>query len=406
MHKTHLEELDLLSQKYLKKWLGIPPMGSTSLGIFSPLLLDIKPVSQVYLEGHLGAYINTMLVADPDTQEALRCAEEREGEWVHRSSTILQCKGIFEEMKAETDCFIPTPENTNTFEATARVEKPKIMKVAKKKVCETFKRKSAEAAEQLGFQGKMLSLLAEEEQDISWKSCIHRVPRGVMAWAIRAGTNTLATPDNLARWGKQVDTSCSMEGCTSPCTLGHLLSSCPKALDRFKFRHDSVLSHLLDQINKNKKPEVSVFADLAGWRVNGGTVPPDLVLTDQIPDLVIVDRSTTPTRVVLVELTVPWDAATSFQAAFDRKTARYERLEEDLRLEGYSASNLPLEVGCRGVVTTRNLGVLAILCSMVGIKSHKTLRANLGRIALLGSYRIWLARRSQEWSSGELIRAT
>ena len=50
--------------------------------------------------------------------------------------------------------------------------------------------------------------------------------------------------------------------------------------------------------------------------------------------------------------------------------------------------------------------VLAILCSMVGIKSHKTLRSNLGRIALLGSYRIWLARRSQEWSSGELIRAT
>ena len=163
---------------------------------------------------------------------------------------------------------------------------------------------------------------------------------------------------------------------------------------------------MLDQISKHKKPEVSVFADLAGWRVNGGTVPPELVLTDQIPDLVIVDRSTTPTRVVLVELTVPWDAATSFQAAFDRKTARYERLEEDLRLEGYSASNLPLEVGCRGVVTTRNLGVLAILCSMVGIKSHKTLRANLGRIALLGSYRIWLARRSQEWSSGELIRTT
>ena len=405
VHKTHLEELDLLASKYLKKWLGIPPMGSTSLGITSPLLLAIKPVSQVYLEGHLGAYLNTMLVADPDTQEALRCAEEREGEWVHRSSTSLQCKGIVEEMKEETQCFIPTPENTNTFQATARVEKPKILVEAKKKVSEIYRRRSAEAAARLGFQGQMLTLLEEEDQDISWKSLIYRVPRGVMAWAVRAGTNTLATPVNLARWAKQVDTTCSMVGCTSPCNLGHLLSCCSKSLDRFMFRHDSVLTHLLENILKHKKEEVTVYADLAGWRVSGGTVPPELVLTEQVPDLVIIDRSAIPVRVVLVELTVPWDSSTTIQAAYERKTARYERLAEDLRLEGYESSNLPLEVGCRGVVTARNLGVLSSLCTMVGMRSVKRLRANLGRIALLGSYRIWLARRSQDWAPGDLIRS-
>ena len=42
----------------------------------------------------------------------------------------------------------------------------------------------------------------------------------------------------------------------------------------------------------------------------------------------------------------------------------------------------------------------------VGIRTHKQLRANLGRIALLGSYRIWLARRSQDWAPGDLIRAS
>ena len=59
--------------------------------------------------------------------------------------------------------------------------------------------------------------------------------------------------------------------------------------------------------------------------MSGGTVPPELVLTDQIPNLVIVDRSTIPTRVVLVELTVPWDTSTSFQAAFDWKTRDWRR---------------------------------------------------------------------------------
>ena len=65
--------------------------GATCAGIFSPYLLGVKPVSQVYLEGHLGAYINSKLVADSDTREALRCAEEREGEWVNKSSTICEC---------------------------------------------------------------------------------------------------------------------------------------------------------------------------------------------------------------------------------------------------------------------------------------------------------------------------
>ena len=129
----------------------------------------------------------------------------------------------------------------------------------------------------------MLTLLEEEDQDISWKSMIYRVPRGVMAWAVRAGTNTLAAPDNLARWGKQVDTTCSMVDCTSPSNLGHLLSCCSKSLDRYKYRHDSVLTHLLDSIKKSKKEEVKVYADLNGWRVKGGTVPPDLVLTEQEP---------------------------------------------------------------------------------------------------------------------------
>ena len=78
--------------------------------------------------------------------------------------------------------------------------------------------------------------------------------------------------------------------------------------DRFKFRHDSVLNHLLETINKNKNDQVAVYADLNGWRVNGGTIPHNLVLTEQIPDLVIIDRSATPEKVVLFELTVPWDS--------------------------------------------------------------------------------------------------
>ena len=103
-----------------------------------------------------------------------------------------------------------------------------------------------------------------------------------------------------------------------------------------------------------------------------------------------------PARVVLLELTVPWDSEGSFKAAFDRKFDRYERLTEDINRAGYTTLNLPLEIGCRGVVNSRNSGVLASVCSMIGIRGFKRLRGSLARLALLGSYQIWLARRSQE----------
>ena len=107
-------------------------------------------------------------------------------------------------------------------------------------------------------------------------------------------------------------------------------------------------------------------------------------------------------RVVLSELTVPWDSESSFWKALDRKTKRYESLTEDLKSKGYKTLNKPLEIGCMGVVNSRNLGVLAAICSLVGIWSLKKFRGTPAKLAQLWSYRIWSARQSQEWRSVEL----
>ena len=96
---------------------------------------------------------------------------------------------------------------------------------------EQFITRADKQAADAPFQGELLTLLGEEEADITWKSLIYAVPRGVMSWAIRACTNSLATPDNLARWGKVVDSTCKMEGCNFVATLGHILLNCKKMLD-------------------------------------------------------------------------------------------------------------------------------------------------------------------------------
>ena len=109
---------------------------------------------------------------------------------------------------------------------------------------------------------------------------------------------------------------------------------------------------------------------------------------------------------VLLELTVPWDSSDNFKAAYERKLTRYERLAGDLREKGFYTINLPLEIGCRGVLNARNSVVLETLCNILRIPARQKLRGALVRIALLGSYRIWLARHSPEWSGGSLIKVT
>ena len=58
---------------------------------------------------------------------------------------------------------------------------------------------------------------------------------------------------------------------------------------------------------------IKVYADLEGHKVNGGTIPQEMVVTSSLPDLVIVDNSTPVKTVYLFELTVSNRQTTSSQ---------------------------------------------------------------------------------------------
>ena len=137
--------------------------------------------------------------------------------------------------------YSPARKYIYVYSTACRIEMFKIKKAAKDIIAAQYLDKAKEKANKLELQGEFGRLLAEEENDVDWKSLIFQVPRGVMAFAARLCTNSLATPDNLARWGKIVDSRCKL--CDSACaTLGHIISGCKQRLDRFTFRHDSVLA--------------------------------------------------------------------------------------------------------------------------------------------------------------------
>ena len=229
-----------------------------------------------------------------------------------------------------------------------------------------------------------------------------------MSFAMRASTNALATPDNLARWGKVVDTSCQL--CSNDeqpqrrttATLGHILNNCPMMLDRYEWRHNSVLAYLYQVMSESKSAGVKIYADIDGAKISGGTVPPDIMVTPQRPDMVIINNTTTPPTVYLVELTCPFTR--NIEAANIRKRARYEFLANDIKDEGYQCKNLPFVIGSRGHVTRPNRITITELCNVTSVRKPQHVIRTCSKIVLLGSYTIYNSRRSHDWSGQAYLK--
>ena len=115
-----------------------------------------------------------------------------------------------------------------------------------------------------------------------------------MAFAARLSTNSLASPDNLWRWGKRKMGTCPI--CSSPnATLAHITNMCKVALNqgRFKWRHNSVLLHISKIVKSLATRGTETFSDLPDFQVNGTTIPADVMVSageGSKPDLVLLNR--------------------------------------------------------------------------------------------------------------------
>ena len=228
---------------------------------------------------------------------------------------------------------VPTRENCNDFDKTVKKQMPKLKEAAKKEVQLIYLEKWNEKVKDLLIQGDFLNLLISEQTNVSWQSMIYGVPRGVMQFAMRSATNTLATPDNLKRWKKTASNTCKMcvQQNSRPykATLFHILNQCAAFLgdtERFKFRHDSVLNYITHTLKENKPENIQIYADLDGHKINGTTIPPHITVTSSRCDLVIIDSSSSLPTVYLQELTICFERQGNLEAANQRKYERYTPL--------------------------------------------------------------------------------
>ena len=136
--------------------------------------------------------------------------------------------------------------------------------------------------------------------------------------------------------------------------------------------------------------------------MNGGTVPPDVMVTSQRPDMVILNTNTTPSTVPLVELTCPFTR--NITAANTRKRKRYELLTSDIQEAGFTCMNLPFEIGSRGHVTLSNKNTLSSICKVTGVKKIQHVIRNCSKLVLLASYSIYNARSCHDWTGQDYLK--
>ncbi len=113
--------------------------------------------------------------------------------------------------------------------------------------------------------------------------------------------------------------------------------------------------------NLSKETDSIIHSDLPGHNNKCGisSVPTDICITTQIPDIVIVNRL--HKIAILIELTVCFD--TNFEKSAERKENRYGSLLNDIQSTRSTCELITIEIVSRGLVSVNNRSKLTTIYS-------------------------------------------
>ena len=98
---------------------------------------------------------------------------------------------------------------------------------------------------QLSYQGSFFSnatKYALSQLTNVWSVSQSNLPKNIFNFTVRYINNSLPTPQSLTSWGISTTSDCSH--CMAPETLLHVVAGCQSYLQRFTWRHDSILNFL------------------------------------------------------------------------------------------------------------------------------------------------------------------
>ena len=222
-----------------------------------------------------------------------------------------------------------------------------------------------------------------------WSAAQSSLPKNIFNFSIRYINNSLPTRQNLLRWNLSPTSDCSK--CLQAETLLHVVSGCNSYLDRFTWRHDSVLNFLAHTLLPVR--DTKFFADLPGFNspsiVTGDEYRPDMLLT------------TSDNTLYVVELTVGHESNLSNNTK--RKKQKYSNPVKELKDDNRSVSFVNISMSCLGVFANESISLLKMLDNIGFEKKHQDFCVKrMTTIAIRTTYFIF-CRRNKEWENLTLL---
>ncbi|XP_066299893.1 uncharacterized protein [Branchiostoma lanceolatum] len=423
---TSVELMERKVNKHLRKWLGVPP-SFTSLGLYSKSGQMQLPLASVVEEYKVAKCRTVMLYRDSQDQQVRQAGViTRAGRKFKADSLVSKAEGmlILRDIVGITNTGRQGLGSSHfqQWGKASRKERRGLIQTEVRHLEEEGRR--AKAA-QLAAQGAWTKWNLPSRK-ISWSELWKLEPFRI-SFLLRSVYDTLPSPTNLCRWGLREDPACKL--CGERGTMAHILSGCKTALTqgRYRWRHDKVLSTIASilEVERKKKRNVetrrgpvitfvregeksrpataaragnSILQKAKSWdlRVDLGRRLhfPSVVHTRLRPDAVL--WSEEGKKIVLIELTVPWEERC--EEAYERKKNKYQDLLQECRDKGWQAWLFPIEIGCRGF-PAQSVWKMMTALGIAG-KDRKTAIRRMGEAAERASCWLWNRREEVCWKPG------
>ena len=380
---TRVETIQQHINKFLRKWLGVPP-GFTTVGLYSKTAMLQLPIASVVEEYKVAKVRYQLMLRDsPDSVIQEAAPELKTGTKWTPNEAIAEAESS---LRFKEICGATQHGRAGLGQTHPRWFSKESARGAREMVTEEVrnleeqKRQSISAG--FGTQCAWNKWEAAVARKLPWPAFFTMEPLR-LSFALRSTYDLLPTATNLKLWGLTTDDTCAI--CkTHRATLAHTLSACAGSLQRYTWRHNQVLepiarrteeqclSQALEEkeqaphedmmfvregaepstIKKQKEKQVrrsKLLAEYEDWQMVtdlGGMMsfPQHIAITNLRPDIVV--WSDQGKEVLLVELTVPWEE--NMEVAHERKMAKYDPLRMDIERKGWKCRVLPIEMGCRG----------------------------------------------------------
>ena len=350
--------------------------------------LNIKSISELYMEAHSISHARTRLEGDSTVNYVLDCTVARESNYTRKKCTSTQAES---EYRRAINYNTVQGEIPNFEYEEGQRDKRKfnleIKNDIKLNLSVNNQEKWTDHVKTLVQQGNFLALAAAEHEDMIWKSYMFSLKQGTLKFLVNAAIDTLPTAANLCKWKKSTSNKCKL--CRGIQTTSHILNICQSSLENGKFlwRHNNLVNYIVNCVDTVK---FTVYADLPGHTVGGGTIPAEICITPQMPDIVLIDNK--EKTINLFELTVPIEHIIDIR--HQEKSDKYSHFLTDC--SGFKCNVTAFEIGSRGYISTRNHSALYSLhkFSKPGTKLSK-FKENISALAVYSSYHIFITRNEE-----------